>query len=322
MVPTDMSQLRLVCATGIHQVLSEFYCLWMKATEQKMHLDNPQRLLADPAALARHVADALLEPTFNAHQDVMQFQDSWSSSAVLFLLRDPPVCNPQAGPRLVLNKRSALVPQPGDLCCPGGGISHRWDRPLSWVVDAPGLPLSRWPLRYQLARSDANRRDIALLVATALREGFEEMRLFPHRVTFLGLLPPQRLRLLRRVIHPVVARLQGLASFRPNWEVDAVVSIPLRHLLDPNRYARIRVRFEHDAMANERIRDDFTCFQHVSNGRTEVLWGATFRIASVFLQRVFSFCPPPADSLPLIHATLDETYLTGSNSPRRKAHEH
>jgi len=281
-----------------------------------MQQERRHRLLSQPSVLADHVADVLFPQTAQAHDELRRHGTSWTASAVLFLLHDPPSCAPEEGPSLVLNKRSLNVPQPGDLCCPGGGISRRWDPLIARALDtryvSPGLqPLRRWSHLDLLERSDPNRRAIALLLATALREGFEEMRLLPLGVSFVGLLPTQRLRLLRRAIHPVVARLDRPQRFRTNWEVDSVVSIPLRFLLDPTRYARYRVRFEDNPKANERMREDFICFRHEHDGKTEILWGATYRITATFLESVFDFTPPPPASLPLVHATLDAAYLTG-----------
>jgi hypothetical protein len=104
----------------------------------------------------------------------------------------------------------------------------------------------------------------------------------------------------------VVARLSRPQVFKPNWEVEAIVSIPLRHLLDPARYARYRVRFEGNPEANERLKQDFMCFRHGER----VLWGATYRITTRFLEAVFDFSPP-TENLPIVKGSLSETYLTG-----------
>lgn len=263
-----------------------------------------QRLIQCPDALAAHISGVLAEGSRRVCQRNARKEEAWVSSAVLFLLRDPPRCAREEGPSLVLNKRSEQVPQPGDLCCPGGG-RDRWDPWLGNLAALPGMPLHRWPHWRDLDR--AQRREVATLTATAMREGFEEMRLLPHGVTFLGLLPPQRLRMLRRSICPVVARLSRPQVFRPNWEVEAIVSVPLRHLLDPARYARYRVRFEGNPEANAQLKEDFMCFRH---GEREVLWGATYRITTRFLGAVFGFSPP-TENLPIVNGMLSETYLTG-----------
>jgi hypothetical protein len=82
------------------------------------------------------------------------------------------------------------------------------------------------------------------LLTGALREGFEEMKLDPFNPMLLGLLPPQGLRVMRGAIHPVVAWLRRPQPFRPNGEVDRVVMLPLRDLLDRSRHLRLKVKVE------------------------------------------------------------------------------
>ena len=276
-----------------------------------MRSERIHGLLAQPDALAGDVAERLFEQTVETSRTIDRKDGSWYASAVLFMLQDPPACAPEQGPSLVLNKRSNLVPQPGDLCCPGGGISSRWDPRLVPLFRIPGSPLARWPRLCEFPTTRHHRRNLALLLSTALREGFEEMRLLPRNLSFLGLLPRQRLRLMRRAIFPVVVRLHRPQSFRANWEVASVVSIPLRNLLDPGHYARVRVHLEGNSEANEHLRDDFPCLRLQEAGVTEILWGATYRITTVFLERVFQFSPPETSALPLIRATLSPDYLTG-----------
>jgi hypothetical protein len=152
---------------------------------------------------------------------------------------------------------------------------------------------------------------VELLLAAALREGFEEMRIQPWRVSFLGMLPAQRLRLLRRAMHPAVVWMPRRQRFRPNWEVDRVVVAPLAQLLDPGRYARYRVRIDGMPVTPERMRQDFACVQVTVDGHTEVLWGATLRVTLRLLHLVFGFEPPAPASCPLVEGTLDAAYLTG-----------
>ena len=68
------------------------------------------------------------------------------ASAVLFLLGLAPSENGVAPePSLILNKRSDKVKQPGDLCCPGGGVMPGIDGFLAKTMTLPGLPMWRWP---------------------------------------------------------------------------------------------------------------------------------------------------------------------------------
>lgn len=251
----------------------------------------------------------------NLHDPVFSkgITNSSSISAVLFLL------GPQyhekessSGPCLILNKRSAKVKQPGDLCCPGGSVSSRLDFYLAKLLYLPGSPLSRWPCwsrwrkqRHQYAKN------LALLFATSLRESFEEMRLNPLRLKFLGPLPLQRLVMFHRVIYPMVCWVPFQKRFVPNWEVEKIVYIPLQNLLDPLKYARYQLHIKRPNETNNNI-EDFPCFLHKHRDESEVLWGATFRITMVFLEIAFGFRPPDIESLPIIHGTLDENYLTGN----------
>jgi hypothetical protein len=120
-----------------------------------------------------------------------------------------------------------------------------------------------------------------------VRESIEEMRLNPFGLDFLGPLPAQPLVLFQRVIYPMVVWISGQRRFYPNWEVEKIIYIPLRDLLNPALYARYQLRFE----------------------EAEVLWGATYRITAVFLNYVFGFAPPDLNSLPEIHGSLSKAYL-------------
>ena len=238
-----------------------------------------------------------------------------TASAVLFLIGMH--CQEQDFsdvPCLILNKRSLKVKQPGDLCCPGGSISSRVDAFLSKFLYLPGSPLTRWPYWQQwhkLRRHET--QDLALLFATCLREGFEEMRLNPLGVKFLGPLPQQQLIMFHRVIYPMVCWINRQKRFSPNWEVEKVVYIPFKDLLNPSLYARYRLNIE-TSKENEKHPDirDYPCFIQQSEDSTEVLWGATFRITMVFLEIVFGFTPPDIKSLPVLSGSLDENYLTGN----------
>ncbi|MDJ0780568.1 MAG: hypothetical protein QNJ22_01290 [Desulfosarcinaceae bacterium] len=216
---------------------------------------------------------------------------------------------------LILNKRSPWVRQAGDLCCPGGGVTPLLDRVLAGLLTIPHSPLSRWPDWRCLKRDhpqQANR--LALLFATALREGFEEMRLNPLGLRFLGPLPVERLVVFSKEIYPFVGWLGQQRRFRPNWEVASLVYLPLQALLDPNNYARLQYRFvTADTQLPRGSSGEMPCYVHRSDlgGDAEVLWGATYRIVMRFLERVFDFQPPPATHLPVVKRRLDDAYING-----------
>ena len=241
--------------------------------------------------------------------------DASITSAVLFLLGTH--CNKKEfsnSPCLILNKRSLKVKQPGDLCCPGGSISSRIDAFLAKFLYLPGSPLTRWPywrMWHKERRREA--QNLSLLFATCLREGFEEMRLNPLGVKFLGPLPQQRLIMFHRVIYPMVCWVSRQKQFSPNWEVERVVYIPLQNLLNPSNYARYRLRIETsrgDGKNSEVI--DYPCFIQKDKNNNDILWGATFRITMVFLELVFGYKPPDMESLPVVFGSLDKNYLTGN----------
>ena len=218
------------------------------------------------------------------------------------------------GLSLILNKRSLKVKQPGDLCCPGGSISSRLDPLLARLLYLPGSPLTRWPYwrRWrEMHHRDANH--LALLFAAGLREGLEEMRLNPLGVEFLGPLQPQRLIMFDKVIYPMVCWVPRQKRFFPNWEVEKIVFIPIVNLLNAENYACYRLQIETSRHGNNNPNTmDYPCFLHRERGESEILWGATYRIAMVFLDLAYGFQPPDIESVPVVHGRLRESYLTGN----------
>ena len=217
-------------------------------------------------------------------------------SAVLFLLGK----GPDGAPWLILNKRSPHVRQPGDLCCPGGGISPTIDRLLARCLRLPATPLSRWT---QTKRWQRHRRNdwckLSLLLAAGLREGVEEMRLNPLGVRFLGPLPAQHLVMFKRAIYPLVGWVTRQQRFKPNWEVSEIIRIPLKSFLASGNYARYRITIAPDTPVSSEIPfKDMPCFVHRHDGNEELLWGATYRIVEQFIRLLFDYEPPTLASLP------------------------
>ena len=272
-----------------------------------------QQLLNRPPAFRKHIRDVLQRQADAAEPFALPSANPAEDSAVLFLLSCscPPAAEATAEPCLILNKRSAKVRQPGDLCCPGGSIAPRLDPLLSRMLRLPGSPLLRWEHWPQWRRRRPwQSRRLALLFATGLRESTEEMRLNPLKVTLLGPLPSESLVMFRRTIYPLVCWVSNQKKFTPNWEVERIVSIPVSELLDPSRYVRLRLRIDVPAKsARVNGTRDFACFLHQRDGRTDRLWGATFRIVMRFLDLVFRFHPPPLESLPTVEGKIDENYV-------------
>lgn len=227
-------------------------------------------------------------------------------SAVLFLLG----LDSGRALSLILNKRSRFVRQPGDLCCPGGGISPVLDGRTARWLEFPCSPLTKWPYRKWWRRY--HRSDFAklrLLFATALREGLEEMRLNPLGLRLIGRLPVQHLVMFKRSIYPLVCWVNRQQRFFPNWEVDRIVRIPVQSFFETENYARFRM--------NLGKKDDsweMPCFIHRSCHQRDLLWGATYRMTVQFLESVFGHATPPVASRPLIEYRLSPDYYTGSKT--------
>jgi hypothetical protein len=280
-----------------------------------------ERLLVDPRALRARIQEKVGAAGLHDGLADLSPRELKRDSVVLFVLSDCPAGQGSAEPCLILNKRSPRVRQGGDLCCPGGGLSWGTDRLLAPLLRLPGSPLRRWSQWSRWRGQNSRRgRALAVLLAAGLREAWEEMRLNPLGVSFLGVLPEQHLVMFDRVIYPLVGWAPA-QRLKPNWEVARIVTIPLRKLLDPGHYGRFRpmVTPADDDHARQLRIDDFPCFIHQDAHGREMLWGATYRITQSFLERVFDFSPPAMDNLPLAHRHLDGAYLNGSRWNARAA---
>jgi len=269
-------------------------------------------LLKNPVSLQTHIQQVtgellLKEPTFPEHINGIR-----KASAVMFLLGFMPGNDGQAPePSLILNKRSQAVTQPGDLCCPGGGISPRVDTLIARAMTLPGFPMWRWPFWPAIHSGRSKEAEmLRVLFFTSLRECYEEMHLNPFGVRFLGPLPIQRLVMFGRVIYPMVGWVSRQKHFTLNWEVEKIVSIPLRALLDPDNYVRYQLEMKDPNADNgsQRVYDS-PSFLYKNSHETEVLWGATCRITLNFLELMFGFTVPDDGSLPVLKGIMDEAYM-------------
>ena len=270
-----------------------------------------ENLLEDSSRLTVHIQDVLQERSMAESLFPRGVFESTAASAVLFpLSRKCPSSNSRNNPCLVLNKRSQVVKQPGDLCFPGGAISHGLDPKLAHFMRLPFSPLFRWPYwsKWQKERPRQARR-LALLFATSMRESFEEMALNPLGVQFLGPLPPQRLVMFRREIFPFVGWIRNQGRFFINREVEKIVHIPLKELLRKSNYARYKLLFNiPKGPVKNGAFQYFPCFLHRTMMGTDVLWGATYRIVMIFLELIFGFKEPEMDGLAVVDGVIDEKY--------------
>jgi hypothetical protein len=108
----------------------------------------------------------------------------------------------------------------------------------------------------------------------------------------------------------MVVWVERQRHFFPNWEVEKIVRIPLRNLLESSAYACYRISFEY--REKDVLVQDFPCFLHQAERESEILWGVTYRIVTAFLEYVFGFNPPPLKDLPVIEGRVGEKYLRGA----------
>jgi len=268
----------------------------------------------DPEMLRKHVMEKLAQGMLRQMVSAPETEASPlnnTSAVLLGLMRSVNAGQQRNMICLVLNKRSARVRQPGDLCYPGGGIWN-FDRIIAGIQRLPSSHIDRWTRRSGRQNDRREKRRLALLWTTCLRESWEEMRLNPLRVSLLGLLPNQDLVMFKHTIHPMVGWIRYRTKFRPNWEVDRIVPIPLVQLLDPSNYGCYRLTWP---ISSRRPPPgtDHPCFifRDPQHGVDEILWGATYRITMSFLAFCFGFTPPSHSDMPVVERHLDEDYFKG-----------
>lgn len=232
----------------------------------------------------------------------------WATAGVLVLLgRYTLEEDAERDHFFLLNKRSRDVQQPGDLCYPGGHPNHWIDLISSRLFVPYALPLRKGSgFKMNKRLNGEYFRTITYFLGNVLREGFEEIRLNPFRVDFLGALQCYRLERFQRMIFPMVGIMKQKARLKPNWEVEKILRIPLASLFNHKDHANYRLRvtgefreiFGEDWIDNE-------CFIHRREGRPdEILWGATYKITMSFLKAVFDFYPPDNNIRPVIEGEL------------------
>ncbi|MDN5790668.1 MAG: CoA pyrophosphatase [Micrococcales bacterium] len=148
---------------------------------------------------AVHHADEIDPTWFSRFQPP---DDGGRESAVLMLFAPPPAKAAGDGEHVVLTERShTMRSHPAQISFPGGG---------------------REPADHDL-------------VATALREGWEETGLEPDGVDIVGVLPSLFLRPSANLVAPVIGwwAIPTPIGVRDPGEVHDVLVVPIAHLLDP-----------------------------------------------------------------------------------------
>lgn len=208
-----------------------------------------------------------------------------------------------------LIKRASGVPQAGDIGCPGGLLNPFLDPFLRLFIVHKFSPILRGDaLEYARKRGKTACRNITLFLANALRESWEELRINPFRVVFLGPLPSRDLISFERTIFPLAGYVKDEKGFRPNREVEKIVEIPLRTFFEDGNYGLCRLETT-PGKVMEKIDNNrcYPCFIY----HDEVLWGATFDVVLNFLKIVFDFKLPESHTERIVKKKLYADYLTG-----------
>ena len=209
-----------------------------------------------------------------------------------------------------LIKRSSFVTQPGDLSCPGGMIHPVIDRLLRPLLIHAPLPTVRNRARaYALNRGQHSFRITTLFLANALREAWEEIGLPPWRVRYLGPLPTYSLTRFRRTIFPLAGYVETAGPPRPNREVEKIVEIPLSAFFEEGRIGCYMLSVPDPGDPGVSIPMRYPCLIHRNpDGEEEILWGATFHIATRFLAIVMDYQLPDWINGPVVRRTLRPDY--------------
>jgi 8-oxo-dGTP pyrophosphatase MutT (NUDIX family) len=287
---------------------------------------NPD-ILRDQAGFRQQVIDALSkEPVDYAEQFAFidrqkETQERFAGGGVLLPLFFREERNGgERGPGeyvFLLNKRSKQVLQPGDLCAPGGGIHPFLDSFTQKILQYRLLPgVGGTGLNLARRRGKEVYEKILFLLGNALRESWEELRLSPFNVEFLGPLPTYSLSSRRWIIFPLVGRVKHSWQPKLSWEVEKIVPIPLNAFFDPQNYAIYSLEVP-ERLTAQGIPSpwEFPCLVHREKGEEEILWGATFKVIQTFFQVVFRFSLPHPDGGQVIHRPLASNYLTGREKP-------
>ena len=98
--------------------------------------------------------------------------------------------------------------------------------------------------------------------------------------------------------------------FITNWEVEEIIYIPLRKLLEPENYVRYQLAYQdpNNGHTHQKVYDS-PSYLHQTRQQKEVLWGATCRITLSFLNIMFDFVLPQTEILPVLTGVMEERYI-------------
>ena len=245
--------------------------------------------------------------------------DRWLAAGVILLIHYHEEAGREGQFLLQLIKRSSIVPQPGDISCPGGMLHPVADRLLKYLISSGLTQIIQGKAR-SLARARGTKTldHICLFLTNALREAWEEVRVNPLNIRFLGALPSRELYVFSRIIFPVVGFVRRDWTFQPNREVERIVEIPLKAFFDKDNYGTLIVEIETPIPFRQHVEQirDFPCLLFTPpGGSEEILWGATMSIITNFLEIVFGFHVPEERSNRVIRKSLRSDYATGNHDP-------
>ena len=245
--------------------------------------------------------------------------DRWLAAGVILLLQQRKGAGQESEFVLQLIKRSSIVPQPGDISCPGGMLHPVADRLLRHLISSGLTPIIQGKARSLVRARGAKTLDhITLFLTNALREAWEEVRVNPLNIRFLGALPSRELYVFSRIIFPVVGLVRRDWTFQPNREVERIVEIPLKAFFEKENYGTLTVEVETPLPFRQHVEQirDFPCFLFTPpGGSEEILWGATMFIIMNFLEIVFGFQMPEEISNRVVRKSLRADYATGNHDP-------
>ncbi len=216
-----------------------------------------------------------------------------------------------------LNKRSSKVQQGGDLCAPGGGIHPYLDWAIHKFLRMGMIPFGKGPGWQAAKRKGKEIFDrILLFWGNALRESWEEMRLNPLNVEFMGPLSTYQLKSRRWVLFPLVGRLKKGWRAKLSWEVEKIVPIPLKSFYEERNYALFSLQLP-EKLQGKGIPDpwEFPCLTYGFDGEEEVLWGATYHIIRSFLTITVDDPLPVPKGQRIIRKPLPVKYFSGQEDP-------